>query len=231
MNGKIVMPKHCASEDEVLATLGIYYEAGDWLPNDVVRAKLVKLIGAGQYHSSYTKKCQVLCYFGFVIWEDISDKKSQKKITESGRVLYNALISNDVSTVDRLLVESLETVDFGRNNCGAPSSDSLVQPPVLAVRLICDLVYMTYQEFAYALWGLVDGGLNYADIASHIKSARTVGFLRLPASARIYADAKPLMIMQRWGFFTKAGNKLFLSPYVERLYGARLKALAVIRES
>ena len=59
------MPKNSALLNEIEAVLKIYYEANDWIPNDVYKTRLKELIGDDQYSSSYTKKAQITSYFGF----------------------------------------------------------------------------------------------------------------------------------------------------------------------
>ena len=54
--GKIVMPKNSALLNEIESVLKIYYEANDWIPNDLYKTRLKALIGDDQYSSSYTKK-------------------------------------------------------------------------------------------------------------------------------------------------------------------------------
>ena len=83
--GKIVMPKNSALLEEVEAVLKIYYDANDWLHNDEYKRRLKALIGDDQYASSYTKKAQIASYFGFTEWEDFSNDRSLRRITESGR--------------------------------------------------------------------------------------------------------------------------------------------------
>lgn len=83
--GKIVMPKNSALLNEIESVLKIYYEANDWIPNDVYKARLKALIGDDQYSSSYTKKAQITSYFGFTIWEDIHNPQSLRKITSAGK--------------------------------------------------------------------------------------------------------------------------------------------------
>ena len=60
---KIVMPKNSALLDEIKAVLKIYYEAGDWLSNDIYIIQLKELIGDDQYSSSYTTKSQMTAYY------------------------------------------------------------------------------------------------------------------------------------------------------------------------
>ena len=86
--GKIVMPKNSALLEEVEAVLEIYAEAGSWLSNDDYKIRLKKKIGDEQYASSYTKKAQITSYFGFTEWEDISNVRSLRRITERGKLFY-----------------------------------------------------------------------------------------------------------------------------------------------
>ena len=57
--GKIVIPKNSALLEEIEAAIKIYYEAGGWVTNKDLKAKLKGMIGDDQYESSYTKKIQV----------------------------------------------------------------------------------------------------------------------------------------------------------------------------
>lgn len=43
--GKIVMPKNSALLNEIESVLKIYYEANDWIPNDLYKTRLKALIG------------------------------------------------------------------------------------------------------------------------------------------------------------------------------------------
>ena len=86
--GKIVMPKNSALLNEIEAVLKIYYEANDWLSNDIYKRKLKELIGDDQYSSSYTKKSQITSYFGFTKWQNIITPSSLRKISESGKKFY-----------------------------------------------------------------------------------------------------------------------------------------------
>ena len=173
--GKIVMPKNSALLNEIEAVLKIYYEANDWLPNDEYKTKLKENIGAHQYSSSYTKKSQITSYFGFTIWEDIHNAQSRRKITETGKKMYEALENHNTTEVQEILMSSLEKVKFGRNNYGCPESDSDIEPPALYIRAILDLGYLTYKEFAFLLWQLEDIGANYSCLLYTSPSPRDRG--------------------------------------------------------
>lgn len=201
--GKIVMPKNSALLNEIESVLKIYYEANDWIPNDVYKARLKALIGDDQYSSSYTKKAQITSYFGFTIWEDIHNPQSLRKITSAGKKMYEALLAGDTEKVQAVLMTALETVKFGRDNYGCPDSNTDVEPPALFIRAILDLGYLTYREFAWLLWKLEDIGANYTDSVQELRGLRSRGAIQLVDEANKYADCKPIMILVRWGFLAE----------------------------
>lgn len=231
--GKIVMPKNSALLNEIESVLQIYYEADDWLPNDEYKAKLKSMIGDDQYSSSYTKKAQITSYFGFTIWEDINNPQSRRRITPSGRKMYEAIKAENTAAVQEVLMNALETVKFGRDNYGCPESSSDVEPPSLYVRTILDMGYLTYREFAFLLWKLEDLGANYTDALSELKALRSRGTIELGEEANKYADCKPIMILVRWGFLAEdttdasGGKHIIIAPEVLSKYETRLRNLKI----
>lgn len=227
------MPKNSALLNEIESVLQIYYEADDWLPNDEYKAKLKSMIGADQYSSSYTKKAQITSYFGFTIWEDINNPQSRRRITPSGKKMYEAIKAENTDAVQEVLMNALETVKFGRDNYGCPESSSDVEPPSLYVRAILDLGYLTYREFAFLLWKLEDLGANYTDALSELKALRSSGTIELGEEANKYADCKPIMILVRWGFLaedttdTSGGKHIIIAPEVLSKYETRLRNLKI----
>lgn len=230
---KIVMPKNSALLEEVEAVLKIYYDANDWLSNDEYKRQLKILIGDEQYASSYTKKAQITSYFGFTEWEDISNERSLRRITSRGKSFYEHLLVKDFDKINEDLLISLEENTFGRNNFGCPASDSDVEPPILFVRAILDLGYLTYKEFAYLLWKLEDCGGNYTDIKKEIVSMRTDSTFTLPDAASKYTDAKPIMVLVRWGFLAEdasnsiGGKHIIINPQVLLKYRQRISNLKI----
>lgn len=231
--GKIVMPKNSALLNEIEAVLKIYNEADDWMPNEDFIEKLKGEIGVDQYSSSYTKKAQITSYFGFTEWEDCNSARSQRRITSSGKKMYDALINNDSEKINKVIMSSLENVTFGRNNCGAPESDSDIEPPNLFIRSILDLEYLTYKEFAFLLWSLEDIGNNYTDAIRALKTKRINKDLELDKNAEKYADCKPIMMLVRWGFLTELnengefGKKVTINDSVLSKYFVRLRNLKI----
>lgn len=231
--GKIVMPKNSALLNEIESVLKIYYEADGWLSNDIYKAELKQMIGDDQYSSSYTKKAQISSYFGFTIWEDINNPQSKRKITDSGKKMYEALQAHDTNSVQEVLMRALETVKFGRDNYGCPDSSSDVEPPSLFIRAVLDLGYLTYREFAFLLWKLEDLGANYTDAIIELKLLRSNGTIEIGEEANKYADCKPIMILVRWGFLAEdttnssGGKHIIISPDVMQKYESRLRNLKV----
>lgn len=231
--GKIVMPKNSALLNEIESVLQIYYETDNWLPNDEYKAKLKSMIGDDQYSSSYTKKAQITSYFGFTVWEDINNPQSRRRITPSGKKMYEAIKAENTAEVQEVLMNALETVKFGRDNYGCPESSSDVEPPSLYVRAILDMGYLTYREFAFLLWKLENLGANYTDALSELKAMRSGDTIELDEEANKYADCKPIIILVRWGFLAEdttdasGGKHIVIAPEVLSKYETRLRNLKI----
>ena len=231
--GKVVMPKNSALLNEIEAVLKIYYEENEWLSNDVYKTKLKELIGDDQYSSSYTKKSQITSYFGFTKWKDINNARSLRKITELGKLFYEALLRNDEEKIQELLMYSLEHTNFGRNNYGCPDSNSDIEPPILFIRSIIELEYLTYKEFAYILWNLENRTANLTDIFNEVRTFRKENKNILLNEAAIrYTDCKPIMILVRWGFLGELEDdtnvkKIIISPKVYNKYKDKLINLKI----
>lgn len=224
------MPKNSALLDEIKAVLKIYYEAGDWLSNDIYIIQLKELIGDDQYSSSYTKKSQMTSYFGFTEWQDISNAHSLRRITLSGKKMYEALLEGNDDSVQEIIMDALEKVIFGRNNYGVPSSNSDVEPPSLFIRAILDLEYLTYQEFAYLLWSMVDNGKSYTESINFILNSRNSVGIEVPTEAQKYVDCKPIMMLVRWNFLSiseKYSNGIVIKPSVLKKFTNRLRKLKI----
>ena len=228
------MPKNSALLNEIESVLKIYYEANDWIPNDAYKTRLKALIGDDQYSSSYTKKAQITSYFGFTVWQDIRNPQSLRRITPSGKSMYEALQNNDTEKVQEVLLEALEQVKFGRDNYGCPDSNTDIEPPTLFIRAILDLGYLTYREFAWLLWKLEDLGANYTDSIQELRGLRSQGPIQLGDEANKYADCKPIMILVRWGFLVEDesanasnGKHIVIADEVLKKYQPRLRNLKI----
>lgn len=226
--GKVTIPKHTSDPKEIHAALQVYYEADDWLTNDLYKERLKEIIGDGEYDSSYNKKAQVATYYGLISWED-STSRARKKITEAGKVFYESVINNDKAKMYEIIVESLEKYKYGRDNDGSRSSKSDVDPPTLFIRAILDLDYISYNEFEYLLWKLANYGGNYSETIEEISQKRLDGMVvsNEDASLKRYSDAKPLMYLTKIGFFNSIDSNISISEEVLQRYNDRLRNLKV----
>jgi len=226
----LIVPKHCGDENEIKATLKIYRDADDWVENDVLKERLKQAIGEEQYKSSYLKKMQVPAYFGFVIWEDFQNDQSRRRITDSGKRFYDALINHDPAVLWNELMLALETITFGRNNYGASGSNSDIEAPSLIIRTMLILKYITRKELAYLLWAISEDGQNYSDVVSRIFNSRSGGNLDLPKIAEKYKDSKPIISLIDWGFLvetSEAPAKITINPVVLTRFERRLANLKI----
>lgn len=228
---KITIPKHSADFDEMTAVLKIHYDANDWVKGTDYNRELKNIIGSGQYPSSYPKKAQVPAYFGF-IESHVSPggKITERRITESGKAMYEAIINNNVAERRRLIIEALERMKFGRNNAGCTSSNADIDPPIVFIRCVLDTGYCTCSEYAYLVWAMNDACKNYYESLDEIINKRISGGITVPHEASEYKDWKPILAMLRWGFLIESyedSRKLMLHPNVIELYFERLQKLVV----
>lgn len=228
--GKLVMPKNSALLEEIEPALQIYYEANGWLENQIYTSKLKAIIGDDQYASSYTKKMQILSYFGFTEWKNINSAQSERRITKYGKNFYDALKENDQNKINESIMCSLENITFGRMNFGCPESDTDFEAPCAFIRAILDLGYLTYKEFSYLAYNIVDKGGSYTDLIRCIKDSRFDG-IETPAVAKKYEDCKPIMVLVRWGFLVEESDytpkRIKISGNVLKKYKDRLLNLKI----
>lgn len=229
--GKIVIPKHSADVEEMNAVLKIHYEANDWVKSRDYVKKLKTMIDPDLYPSSYPKKAQVPTYFGFLECKMTSGKNiTERRITQSGKKMYEAIISDDIVARQGILMDALENVVFGKNNGGSPSSESDIDAPDLAIRCMIDTGYCTSHEYAYLVWNLHDNGKKYYMSLHEILNFRNDNTIIFPVEAKIYTDWKPILALIRWGFLKKADDgrqKVMIRPDVYQRYHDRLDDIKV----
>lgn len=229
--GKIVIPKHSADVEEMKAVLKIHYDANDWVKSRDYVEKLKTMIDPDLYPSSYPKKAQVPTYFGFLECKITSGNNiTERRITNSGKKMYEAIISDDIATRQEILMDAVERVVFGKNNGGSPSSESDIDAPDLVIRCILDTGYCTSHEYAFMIWNLHDNGIKYYKSLPEILKARSTGGIVLSAGAKNYSDWKPILALIRWGFLIKADDgkqKVMIHPDVYQRYHDRLENIKI----
>lgn len=231
--GNIIIPKHTAETVYFDAAMEVLESESSWVLmqdfTDKLYALLVK-IGKETKRSSdnthYTKCAQLPMYFGFVE-RNIVSGKTYVRINERGREFYKAIKEDNRNKFYQMLVESIESGNFGELNMGVPSSRSDVDPPALFIRASYDLEGLNNKEFAFLIWSLVDRNDDYTGSIKAIKDYRLKSTWDIPKEAQIYKDCKPIMILQRWGFLSDVPHGMAVSSDIDDKYHERLVNLKI----
>ena len=234
----LIIPKNNADAQTLDATLKIYYDANDWVQNAVLINKLsTALDNLGiedekKEPQSYTKKTQVLAYYGFITWQDVTNSQSARRITDLGRKFYEARLTGDTDKVIEVLIESLSTCTFGRNVIGC-DSDSDIEAPNVFIKASLLLGGLNNNEFAFILGKMELSGVDFSDTIFHIKVNRLRGLKTYPTeNARKWNDPKPITALKNWGFFNSDDNTIsdrVLLKYSDALINLRIKNTETIR--
>ena len=202
------MPKNIGDGDYMVA-LKIYFDADDWISNEDFKEKLKSEIGDNKYVSTYTKIVQILSYYNFVEWQDITKNQSLRRITKSGKRFYVACQNNDQDMINAELIYAMNHTLFGKFNSGAPASDSNVEAPAVFIKAAKELGYLTYKEFAYIIWKMDNDGVAFQSAVDEIADNRKKNIdIILPTQAMKYKDAKPIQTLVKWGFLEKDDSVL-----------------------
>lgn len=232
----LIIPK-CNAESETLdLTLKVYYDAQDWVTNaELIDRLSMSLINAGietqkKEPQSYTKKTQVLSYYGFIEWEDPDNTQSKRRITATGRKFYELRKNNDIPAVQALLVDVLKNNTFGRNVLGC-DSDSDLEAPNIFVKSTMILGHLTNKEFAYIVGNMELEHKEFADVLFEVLIKRERGILVVPSDAASkWADPKPILALADWGMFTTQKQGTSKYYYLHRdVIGTLGDELALLR--
>ena len=234
----LIIPKNNADAQTLDATLRIYYEANDWVQNSVLIDKLSSALDdlgieeKKKEPQSYTKKTQVLAYFGFITWQDVTNSQSPRRITELGKRFYEARLADDIDIVIAVLMESLSTCTFGRNVIGC-DSDSDIEAPNVFIKASLLLNGLSNNEFAFILGRMELHGEEFHDAVLKIMVNKIKKITTYPEeNAKKWNDPKPITALKNWGFFNSDDNTIsdmvFLK-YADQLLSLRIKNTESIR--
>ena len=234
----LIIPKNNADAQTLDATLRIYYEANDWVQNSVLIDKLSSALDnlgiedEKKEPQSYTKKTQVLAYFGFITWQDVTNSQSPRRITELGKRFYESRLTKDTDKATAILIESLSTCTFGRNVIGC-DSDSDIEAPNVFIKASLMLKGLSNNEFAFILGRMELHGEEFHDAVLKVKVNRIKGIKTYPEeNAKKWNDPKPITALKNWGFFNSDDNtisdKVFLK-YADQLLLLRTKNTESVR--
>lgn len=234
----LIIPKCNAHPKTLEIALGIYYEKNDWVENaQLINILSQKLGEAGIEESikepqSYTKKTQVLSYYGLLEWEDPSNTRSRRRITLEGQKLYEALGDDNLEKRQRLLLRLLSSNTFGRNVLGC-DSDSDLEAPNIFLKSCMLIKNLTNKEFAYILGQMEFQNLDLADALLDIVVMRKQNkVVQLDGRTRKWADPKPILALADWGILTtenRGNSKVYnleeglLDKFAEQIANLRIR--------
>ena len=234
----LIIPKCNADYETLLLTLKVYYDKGNWLSNAELIETLSRLLiakGIEPYKKepqSYTKKTQVLSYYGLLEWMDPEKNQSDRRISDRGRLFYEYLVNDDKYARQSLLIDTLNVITFGRNVLGC-NSDSDLEAPNIFLKSALILGYMTNLEFAYILGEMEYKKVEFADALVKVSLMRKLNQDVVPAEdAAKWADAKPIIALADWGIFETSrenGNKVYrldddlIKHFKEKIITLRIK--------
>lgn len=226
-------PKHSVDGETLKAVLGIYYAANDWVENSVYIDKARKVLsGLGldsgdKEPQSYTKKMQILTYYGFIEWENASNL-SRRRITSIGKTFYEAWIGDNWNEVYKIVFYSLSHTIFGRNNNGIPDSDSDIEIPCLALRACYELDKLTSLVYVYFIQMIQNHGFSYTQIIRKFKDEKfEVNAEDIEPSCAKYKDWKPISFLKDLGIFEENGRELYLPKNILESYGTLIQNLPI----
>ena len=226
-------PKHSVDSATLKVVLGIYYQANDWLENSAyieqARNELQKaeLDTGNKEPQSYTKKMQILTYYGFICWEDDSSM-SRRKITDLGKNFYQVWMNDDADGMVQIILQSLKQTVFGRNNNGIPDSDSDVEVPCLALRACIDLGKLTSLIYVYLIQKIQNHGYSYTQVIQEIKGRNyQIDANEIEPSCNKYKDWKPISFLKDVGLFEEVSHEYIVPRAVLEKYGKIIGSLPI----
>lgn len=226
-------PKHSVDSATLKVVLGIYYQANDWLENSAyieqARNELQKaeLDTGNKEPQSYTKKMQILTYYGFICWEDDSSM-SRRKITDLGKNFYQVWMNDDDDGMVQIILQSLKQTVFGRNNNGIPDSDSDVEVPCLALRACIDLGKLTSLIYVYLIQMIQNHGYSYTQVIQEIKGKNyQIDANEIEPSCNKYKDWKPISFLKDVGLFEEVSHEYIVPQAVLEKYGKIIGSLPI----
>jgi len=226
--GQLTMPKHSGETSLIKSILEFYSSIQDWRSNSELIEYCRNSLNRAGDDSSQTKLAQWPAYFRFIEWQDPTLRTSAKRITDSGLAFYQALENNNQNEINRILLESMENISFGRGAHGVPSSDSDYEPPNIAIRIALTLDYFTREEYRYILDQLVTFEKPIFDLISNVKKIRKTNQRNYPAITNPYvADDKIIQVLNEFNFIQEEDGKYTIPQNLLYTYLDRLNALKI----
>ncbi|MBR3797389.1 MAG: AAA family ATPase [Bacteroidales bacterium] len=224
--GNLVMPKHDGRIEEFLFPLLVLEPVVGWMDKDVFIDEVYKLYCKNKIQhewvpdssgnpqkkqdtSDYTKDLQVSSYFGFAEANNFT-RNSSKHITDLGKQLLNeyrnAGNTLDCDSIKDLFLISLQKVSFGRNNYGAITSDSDIEPPAIFFKSAIIMDGLSINEYAFILDQMHYKQKDFSSVITLLKKIRATNS---PINSRITTDIKWITFLRNINIIVSVGNNRY----------------------
>ena len=227
----LVTPKHTGEKYTFFSSLEVLYYRDGWIDNETFKNDLFELyVKQGRKNeyiiisgkpakkadqSDYTKDLQLPMYFGFAE-ADSFKANSSKRITSSGKKIFEAYQNNDEDEILSLFIEAMKSCSFGRNNYGCIRSDSDYEAPAILLRSIILLNGIKNKEFAYILNELDNKSRDLSEIISEVNINRYSSSLNLNFD-KLNTDIKFITLFCNLGVLNRdESNMLQLSSKIDK---------------
>lgn len=227
----LITPKHTGEIYTFFSSLEVLFQHDDWIDNETFKNELFELYvridkrnefiflngkpAKKNDESDYTKDLQLPMYFGFAE-ADSFRSNSNKRITKSGRALFEAYQQQDNNKIISLFVEAIKKCSFGRNNFGCIRSDSDYEAPAILLRSIILLNGLTNKEYAYILYELDNKNRDYSEIISEVTINRETATLGLKYD-NLNTDIKFITLFCNLGIlFRDSSNQLHINKNIDK---------------
>jgi hypothetical protein len=225
--GNLIMPKADATLEVLNATLKIYMKYSDsYVTNETFKDEIKKEMHYedGTDEPFLLKKSEIARYFNLINYS-FNDKRG--KITQLGVDYFN---SKTYEEKIELIISSIENNSFGRNNSATKSSDSDYDPPVVFLKALVFLAYITKNEYAYLLYNLNDLELEFDDIILKIIDSRLkqIDLQKIDISLENkYKDIKFATYLENINLIENISGKYKLTDTNFKLYKERILSIPI----
>ncbi len=229
MRGNLTIDKASMNMSYFLYTVQIIQKHGGKVSRVDFGKDMGEFIGIpsiknGKENRTPYNKSKLPRYFGFVDTDVDSDGKNVLVLTNRGKALADYIACNDeaeasskyfINPVHRedfinLIFESMIFDTFGKNNCGAETSDTDVEPPKVVFKTIRELGKATADEICFVMYGLNNG--KFETFEQAIEEIRT---------NRKHFNYNYNTILEKWGVLNIAHDckiiNLFTDPSIRLL--------------
>lgn len=226
------MPKQTARVDVFYSSLQIYYNSykhgEEWVSNEDYKKTIQELLpdlSQGAQDGAYlVKQSELTRYFGLV-YRDYPGRKA--KITDRGIRFYNAYLNNNLLLQQEILVESILSDSFGRNNTAIKSSDSNVDPPKLFLRALYDIGKISINGFAYLLYITNDKEISYNDALVEWSNGEDIE-REIPVElSNKYHDVKFTKFLSELGITVYCDGEYYLSEFTKSNFDKKISKLNI----